>query len=227
MYKLNLRIAITPLLAFLVWGIGSAQTKKPSPVVQMITEGVVMRESGIADAHGIDQPPWKQITIANVAFDKKPIIGDTVTVITLRSDISPFDLRISTAEQGEGCDAGSPGSWMVELEPVTQQTFFEVPSPPDRNAEYPFDVVVTYPAVKGVALLRNDQLQAATLPTGIALNTITAAIDLDDDRKPDLVIAQYCCGDTNKPVNECDYTCSKTFRKARNVWRVVETSGPC
>ena len=193
--------------------------------IQTIAEGVIWRES----ANNDDRPPWKRITVANIfGFKRKPRVGAAVTVITLRSEFAPLDLRILKAEQKEDpCNASLPRLWEVELEPVTQREFFDVLPPTDRNDVYPFDVVIIYPAVKSARQIDRNQLKRATLPKRALINTVKAAIDLNVDRKPDVIVTAYCCLAPTKPVNECDYTCGKTFKRVGNSWKLVETSGPC
>lgn len=203
------------LLIFLACVVVSAQTKRPLPVVQEITEGVVWRQS-------------TGITIANVGFERKVTAGETVTIIALGSGISALDLRIIKAElKANPCDESLPGLWEAELEAVTEKKFIGVPAPGNRRAEYPFDVVILYPAVKFSRQLKTEELKVATLPKGIYLNTIKAAIDLDDDRAPDIVIVSYCCNDKKKTPGECDLTCGKTFKKVRTLWKLVDTAAPC
>ena len=220
-----MRLFTIILVGLLVCDTSWAQTKRPTPIplVQTIGVGIVWRES--AD----QRPPWKQITITNIfGFKKRPVVGEKVTVITVGSDISSFDLRIIKAQKkNAACNERLPPEWEVELEPLKQKSFFEVAPPSDRNGEYPFDVVILYPAVKTAQQVRRAQLELKTLPSGVVLDTVKAAIDLNDDRKPDVVVMEYCCEQETKPAKECDYTCSKTFKKVTNAWKLVDTSAPC
>ena len=65
------------------------------------------------------------------------------------------------------------------------------------------------------------------LPKGVALNTVKGAIDLTNDGIPDVLIVEYCCGNPNKAAEECDNTCGKTFKKIRNIWKLIDTAAPC
>jgi hypothetical protein len=161
-------------------------------------------------------------------FKKRPITGGAVTVIPLGFDISPLTLRIVKAKKTKDpCDEHLPPQWEIALEPIRQQEFFEVSPPSDRSAEFPFDVVVLYPAVKAARLLKNDQLDLKTLPRGVVLKIVKAAIDLDEDNQPDVVLTEYCCLDQTQPLNECEYHCGKTYKKVRNIWKLVDSSSPC
>ena len=194
-----------------------------SAQAQSISEGGIWRHSASKD----DRAPWKQITIQGVSFKTQPRVGNAVTVIALGSGIPPFELRILKAERKDNpCDESLPDFWEVELEALTQREFFDAPSPRERNPVYPFDVVVLYPAVKIARQIGKEQLNREMLPKGVSINTVKAAIDLNDDRKPDVVVVEYCCQAAQKP-GECDYTCGKTFKKVRNLWKLVDSYTPC
>lgn len=217
-----MRVASILLLVCLVCDVSWAQSKTALPAIHTIAEGVVWRKSAN------DRPSWEQITIANIfGFKKRPVVGESVTVVAIGSDIQPLRLRILSTEEKEDCDKRLRPFWEVKLEPLTQKRFFDVPSPPHRSAEFPFDVVVIYPAVKVAQQIKRDQLKRESLPNGVIIDTVKAAIDLDDDRKPDVVVTQYCCSDKKKLTDECDYVCGKTFKKVGNLWKLVNTSMPC
>lgn len=199
------------------------------PEIRTIGEGVIWRISENKDEHGRYLPPWKEIRITNIfEFKRKPAIGDKVTVIPLAADISPLDLRIIKAEKKENaCNERLPGWWEVELELITLKRFFDIEPITNRAAEFPFDVAVIYPAVTVARQIKKGQIMKGTLPKGVAINTVKAALDLTGGGKPDVVIVEYCCGDTKKPADECDLTCGKTFKRVRNSWKLVDTSAPC
>ena len=223
-----MRIQIILLLVLFACDVSWAQVRKPMPKIQTIGEGVVWRISERKDEHDRYLPPWKEIIITNIfGFKRRPAIGDKVTVIPLVSDVSPLDLRIIKAERKEDCNERLPAWWAVELEPIKLKKFFDIEPIPNRASEYPFDVAVIYPAVRGARQIEKRHLTKGMLPKGVSVTTVKAAIDLTDDRKPDIVIIEYCCGDTKKPADECDYTCGKTFKKVRNTWKLVDTSAPC
>lgn len=227
----TMRIQIILLLVVLAWSLGQAQVRKPLPIpnIQTVGRGVVWRISENKGDHGRFLPPWKEIRIGNVfEFKRRPAIGDKVTVVPLIVDIQPLDLRILKAEEKEdACDESLPHWWEVELEPIKQKEFFEIAPILNRAAEFPFDVAIIYPAVKVARQMTKDQLTRAPLPKGVSPSTVKASIDLTGDRKPEVIIVEYCCGRTKKPPVDCDYTCSKTFKRLRNGWKLVETSAPC
>ena len=209
------------LVTLLAWATGLAQKKRP--VAQTIAEGIVWRESED------DRPPWKRITITNIfGFKTRPAVGDEVTVVTVDAPIPTFSLRILKATpKQESCDERSPLSWEVELQPITQKTFFEASPPPERRPEFPFDVVIIYPAVKLARQIGNNQLKPEMLPRGVLIDTVEAAIDLNEDHRPDMVVVKYCCSTGKQMTENCNYECGKTFKKAGNAWRLVNSSAPC
>jgi hypothetical protein len=221
-----MRVQTVLLLTLVAASPGWAQVRKPIPMpqVQTIGQGEVWRKSNNS------LPPWREIEITNVfAFKKKPIIGDKVTIVPLDVDIAPLELRIVKAEKKEdGCDESLPGWWEVELQKISEKTFFEIASRSNRREEFPFDVCVIYPAVRFARQIKRENLTKGMLPKGVARNTAIAAIDLTNDGIPDVLIVEYCCGHPRKSAGEeCDYTCGKTFKRIRNIWRLIDTSAPC
>jgi len=225
-----MRIQIILMLAVFACDVGRAQEKRRTsmPQIQTIGEGVVWRISDTKNEHGMYLPPWKEITITNLfGFKRMPVIGDKVTIVLLGSDISPLNLRIIKAEKKkDACTGGLPAWWEVEIEPIKLRKLFDIEPMPNRSAEYPFDVVVLYPAVKVARQIGKGQLTRSMLPRGVFINTVKAAIDFTDDRTPDVVVIDYCCGDTRK-ADACDYTCGRTFKKVRHSWKLIDTSAPC
>jgi hypothetical protein len=222
------------LLILFTCAAGTGQTRKiaPMPQVQTIGEGQVWRTSDKKDKDGRFIPPWKDVTIANVfGFKKKPVVGNTVTIVPLDVRLAPIDLKIVETKAGVNCDGetnSKNGWWEVELEPITDKRFFEIAPQPNRAEEIPFDVGVIYPSVKSAHQLTRDMLSKNMLPKGINLNIVKAAIDLTNDEIPDVLLVEYCCLNPKKPAGgACDHTCGKTYKKVRNVWKLVDTSTPC
>ena len=226
----TMTILVIAMLTPLFCNSGWAQATKPvpTPQVQSVGEGVVWRISDTKGEHGNFLPPWKEIQITNISgFDKKPVVGEKVTVIPLDVDIAAFELSIVKTEKRAGCDEQSAAWWEVELEPIKQKVFFDIAPGPNRSEEYPFDVCVIYPATRFANQLKREGLAKNLLPNAVTMKTVKAAIDLTNDGKPDVLVVAYCCGDPRKSAEDCDYTCSKTFKKIRNTWKLINTSSPC
>jgi hypothetical protein len=200
----------------------------PLPKVHNIVQIDVWRESGIKDANNFEIPPYSKVFLNHLGFNQKPKVGRKVTVVPLEVDIAPIDLKILKAtEREDPCTGGLPHYWEIEPEPITQKEFFEVPAIPNRREDIPFDVCVIYPAVEFARQIKREQLTKEMVPVGITIKTVTAAIDLTNDQKPDILIAKYCCGDSTKPYEECDSTCGKYFKKVKDKWELVEKIGDC
>lgn len=227
-----MRFLPTILTAIAVSGLAHAQVGKQAPPankLQSVAQGVVWRISDRQDEHGHFLPPWKEVRIANIfRFNSKPAVGGSVTVIPLDVSILPFELKIIKAEKTQaGCRGESPAWWEVELEPVKSREFYETAALPKRAAEFPFDVAILYPAIKSARQITKEHLTAKMLPKEIAIPTVKAAIDITSDRQPDILLAEFCCKDTKKPAENCDLTCSKSFKKAGSAWQPIGSSNPC
>lgn len=227
-----MRFLPTILTAFVVSGFAHAQIGKPAAPpfkLQSVAHGVVWRVSDRQDEHGHFLPPWKEVRIANIfGFSSKPAVGRSVTVIPLDVNILPFELKIIKAERmPAGCREESPAWWQVELEPVKSKEFHETAALPKRAAEFPFDVAILYPAIKSARQIAKEHLTAKMLPKGISVPTVKAAIDITNDRQPDILLAEFCCKDTKKPGESCDLTCGKSFKKVGSAWRLIGSSNPC
>lgn len=198
------------------------------PKVQSFTQVDVWRESSVKDKHGFDLPPYNKVNLNHVGFDQKPIVGGKVTIVPLEVRVAPIELKILKATEGDAsCDNSSQLYWEIELEPITQKEFFEVSAIPNRREDAPFDVCIIYPAVEFARQIKKEQLTTEVIPDGITIRTVTAAIDLTNDLKPDILIAKYCCQDSTKPREECDLTCGKYFKKVNDKWMLVKESQPC
>jgi hypothetical protein len=226
-----MRIQIMLVLSFLACDAGQAQVQRPMhmPHIQTIGKGVVSRVSENKDQHGGFMPPWKEVRVTNMfEFKRRPAPGEKVTVIPLDVKISPLDLRILKSEQQENsCGEHSPFWWEIELEPIKLKEFFDIEPISNRRAEAPFDVAIIYPAVKFARQIKKSDLTRGTLPGRVSIKDVRAAIDLTGDRKPDVVIAEFCCRNAESAVGECEYICGKTFMKVKNKWKLIRTSAPC
>jgi len=226
-----MRILLAVFFVAIAGDLCQAQVKRsrPMPKVETIGEGVVWRVSDNKDLHGNAVPPWKEVQVRNVfGFKRAPNIGEKVTIIPLDAHAGVIHLSIRKTQKRTQCDDSDGETWWeLDLEPVSQKEYFEISSMPNRRDEVPFDVAIIYPAVKRARQLRRNELKQTMLPLRIALNTVKGAIDLTNDGIPDVMLVEYCCGQPKKPATHCDLTCGKTFRKVRDTWKLIDTSGPC
>lgn len=201
--------------------------QSPLPDIRSVSQRTVFRKSDTQGPSGYYLPPWKEVKLDLIGFDEKPETGRNVTVVPLGVSVAPIQLKIlKTRRVQDPCDNKLPGYWEVELEQITQKEFFEF-EPAHVRKEIAFDACVIYPAVESARSLSPQQLTKEMLPEGISVNTVTAAIDLTNDQEPDLLIAYYCCDDTTRPREECDYTCGKEFKRTAGGWKLMDEHGPC
>ncbi len=176
-----------------------------------------------------------EIKIEPIGLEKNGI-GEKVTIVPLMVDIPAFELKIvkatKTKSQVDICDESEEVVyWENEFEKIERQEFYEAEPVYNRRNEYPFDVCLIYPAVKFAKALSHDQLTKEMIPRGVTIETISAAIDLTNDKRPDLLIVRYCCEDSTKssdnPKNDCHYHCKKYYQKIKSKWVLITTATPC
>lgn len=180
---------------------------------------------------GLLLPPFEYAEIDTTNFKEvKP--GEKYTVVPLDVNISPFHLPVTKTVKTEnnGCNEKEPAFfWAIEFERIVNKEILEIEPVKNSSPEFPFDVFLIYPAVEFAKQIPQNELNVEMLPKGIALKTVKGAIDLDNDGKPDLLEASYCCTETNvSPEEDVDcYTCLKTFRKEKGVWKLIDEAIPC
>ncbi|MCA1622824.1 MAG: hypothetical protein LC778_03335 [Acidobacteria bacterium] len=201
----------------------------PMPDVKDFAIVDFVRSSDTKDASGIYQPPYRSAEIS-LSLEHLAKVGEKISVIPLQVDFEPFEMEIKKVEEitETGCDEEKPKRfWNVEFEKITRQDFLAVEPIKNRSGEFPFDIFVIYPAVKFARKLELHELKKEVLPKNVFLNMITAAIDLTNDGKPDLLEASFCCSKANKTPEDCDYTCGRTFKKTKGVWKQIKYLQPC
>jgi hypothetical protein len=226
-----LTIIFILIFGFSVFGQNITVSTKPQtkpilmPKIESIQEESVWRLSKNEDKYGSNLPPWTEVLVLPY-FKTKPVLPSKVTVVPLDVDFDSFNWQIAKSERKEsGCDETKPYAWEVTLQ-LTQKEFFEFVGTPTRGGEFPFDVVVLYPAVEYARQLKKKQLKKQMLPQGTSINVIKAAIDVTNDQKPDILLLEFCCDNATK-TTECEYQCGKTFTKVNGKWKLINASSPC
>ncbi len=215
-------ITITPLHAW-----SQALVSNKMPTIEVVGTGVLHRTSEKKDASGLFLPPWTNVEVTNVfGFKIQPRVGIRATFVPVDIDLEPFELKLQKSVIQDGCDKSSPKWWSAEFEGLTDQRVIDIQALPGRNAEYPFDVVVIYPAVSSARQIPKSQLRADMLPPRLKLATVKSAIDVSGDGMPDLVVTEHCCTNDSK-TDDCDLTCGATYKRSGKKWLKLDTSTPC
>ena len=204
-----------------------AQVSNIMPPIEVVGVGDVQRTSKSKNSSGLLLPPWTSVEVTNVfGFKKQPRAGSRVSFVPVDVDFGQFDLKLKRSVIQDGCDKSSPKWWSAEFEPVTDKRIFDIAPLPERSQEFPFDVVVIYPAVSSARQIPKSEIRPEMLPGGVKLGVVKAAIDVTSDGAPDLVITKYCCASAAKTTN-CDMTCGATYKRSGKKWLKIDTSKPC
>ncbi len=213
--------------------LSSPTGKRKLPVVKDFSVFYLYRSSDNEGSGGFPIAPFKSAIIEMVTYSEAKA-GEKVTMIPLEVEIEPFQLAISkvTKKRYNGCDEPKKDFYFdIELEEITDKIVLEI-EPVDNQADgRAFGVFSIYPAVDFARNILPPALKQEMLPKGVAIQTVEAAIDLDNDGKPDLLALSFCCADENKPVNSedsnCYYSCEKIFRKINQNWKLIRSENPC
>ena len=208
-----------------------SQTKKIKlPLIKDFGVFNVFRISDNHDSNGRMISPFKSAEVKMI-LDNEAKATQKVTLIPLRVDIKPFQLKILKVikKENSGCNEPKKDFYFdVELEKITDKIVLETQPIKNRVAELPFDVFGIYPSVDFANNLTQPDLKQEMLPKGVAIQTVEAAIDLDNDDKPDLLFVSFCCDDETKVEStDCDYVCQKSFKKINRNWKLVISANPC
>lgn len=166
-----------------------------------------------------------------VSLGVEPKTAEKVTVVPLGTNVDPFQLTIRSSEKKEEpcSDTDKKVFWDVETEPITAKEILEAQALAGRADEFPFDAAVIYPSVPFAKAIESGKLTAEMLPQGVPPSVVEAAIDLDNDQKPDLLQTTFCCskpGQKPDPESDC-MMCSKTYKKTNGKWTVINSATPC
>lgn len=168
-------------------------------------------------------------------FLNRPKIGESVTVIPLEVDFEAFDLKIaSVTKSPENCGDETPTlRWEFKLEKTTRKDILAIEPFRDMSRAHPFNVAIIYPAVKFAKLIEINELKSETLPKSVTANTIYTAIDLTNDKTPDLLYAEsryedhtIALGEVVKGI-ECSDTSMRYYQKTKNGWKLIDLQRAC
>ncbi len=186
-----------------------------------IGEGIIWRKEETEGSNN-----WSEIVVTNIfGFKKNVDTGEIVQIIPLRKELPIIELAVVNTTKRDDL---APDIWyevVLQSIPEKHQEYRTVKSLPDIRQEYPSDVLLVYPAVKNCTLLFDMQFDAKNLPEKISNDIIKAALDLDGDKLPDVIVCSFCCK-TRKTTGNCDYICGETYLKVNNKWTMINSSQP-
>ena len=172
----------------------------------------------------VERPEDAQATalrFAPLSLKKRLPARAEVLLIPLAGELAAIRtqvLKISLIENP--CSEALPKLYETELRPVSDKSWL--------SSSPPFEVCVIYPAIASARALKLDALQTTQLPTKVALANIIAALDINNDQQPDVLLLEYCCDNPQADRKSCDLTCSAVYvRVANGQWRIAETQTPC
>ncbi len=167
-------------------------------------------------------PPFAYGEITFFVESTKVKKGDSATAIWLSNDEENLSLKIRSATKIPylNCTRKETGS-DVEFDKITDRKLLEMKAVEGRSEDQPFEFFVIYPAVKKARRLNKTELTKEMLPESVAVTDVFAAVDLNEDGTPDLLISNYCCYDSS----QCD--CTSNYQKINSKWKYLGGSEPC
>lgn len=204
-----------------------AEVSNIMPPIEVVGVGDVHRISNNKNTSGQFLPPWTTVEVTNVfGFNIQPKAGSRATFVPVNIELQPFDLSLTGSTIQDGCEKSSPKWWSAEFQPITDKRIFDVRALAERSEEYPFDVVVIYPAVSSAWQIPKRDLKPDMLPGGVKIGIVKAAIEVTGDGFPDIVITEYCCADGGK-TTDCDLTCGATYKRSGKKWIKIDKAEAC
>lgn len=200
------------------------KVKTPVPKVSDFSIETFFRHSEQKDEKNNMLPPFQYGEVSFFITSTKVKAGEFATAIPLQIDGENLALKIKKVERMNflDCDVEKKGS-DIEFEKITDKNLLETKAVAERagGEEQPFDFLVVYPAVKNAKKLKKAELTKEMLPEMVEVEQVVAAIDLNEDGTPDLLIANYCCYDSS----QCD--CTNKYQKIASEWKYLGGSEPC
>jgi hypothetical protein len=176
-------------------------------------------KSDKVDAQGAHHGPWKSAVVL-ASLPRAVKRGELLTVVPLKADLAPVDLKVTSVEAQEATDL-TEATWLTEAE-TTLPAFLDAKPDAGRAEEHPLEALVIYPKQSRARLLP-PAAAAADLPPGPGHSpqTLWAAVDLDEDGKADAEVFRFCC---NRPKrawlkspgpSTCKSNCENIYVRAK------------
>ncbi len=181
------------------------------------------------DSAGFRLPPYENAEVSSLVSKNKIQAGEKATVIPLQIDREPFDLKIASVGKTRMLDCDVERDALEgEFETVNDKELLEIKPTAGRSEESPFDVLVIYPAAASAKKLNPNELTKKMLPKNVAAKEVFAAIDLNGDAQPDLLITKYCCDSSAELGDEnCGNDCGAAYKKVNSVWKFMYSLEGC
>ncbi len=198
------------------------KVKLPVPKISDFSIETFFRHSTQKDEKMNMLPPFQYGELSFFIGSKKVKTGDFVTAIPLQIDDKNLWLKIKKIKTVPflDCDREKIGT-EVEFEKITDRRLLEMDAAAERSEEQPFEFFVFYPGVKNAKKLKQADLTKKMLPENVNIQQVVAAIDLNDDGNPDLLVSSYCCYDSS----QCD--CTVKHQNINSKWKYLGGSEPC
>lgn len=154
----------------------------------------------------------ERVSVSPVFFEVEPSIGSHALVLPYPEG-EAVELAVEAADRDQ--DAVEP-IWYVRLEDGRGTSLAKLKAPPERRPEAPSNAVVLWPAPEGGATRTTPKEE--DLPPEVALEIVKAAVDLDADGRPDVLVVEHCCGN-RRSSESCEYHCGETWQRVGEAWR--------
>jgi hypothetical protein len=201
-----------PGMACIVGAIGLSQepaTKEVVPVPKLHSVDMVKP---------IDDLETTKV-IVHFRFSKEPLKERSVTVLPLvvvppefaptdqEVKLAQFQIQETTKHRGD-CESADALWWSGTAQSPSIRRYYNYLNPPP--------VVLIYPAVTFARLLSPEPLKNESLPKDVSVPQIKAAIDLDRDGQPDLLVVEhYCVASAN---GQGALPCYDYYQKVDGAW---------
>jgi hypothetical protein len=108
---------------------------------------------------------------------------------------------------------------MHEVGSIRNNTFLKYGGNPELRPEYLGTALILPSLSYYPERLDVKDLAKSDLPKDIYKHNIKFAVDLNEDKHPDIIVSYFCCKDPSKK-GFCDYSCSNIYRKNKGKWEV-------
>ncbi len=200
------------------------------PIVKEFGVFRIIRNSDQKDGNGWMIPPFKEAEV-QISLYNKPQVGEKVTILPLKVNIEPFQLTITEFLETEAypCNDLKKNFYGdVIFEKINNKKILEIEPVENNVSQMPFEFLAIYPAVSFAKSIEKAELTTEMLPKGVSVETVKGAVDLDNDKRPDILEILFCCSNSSiAPNDTCKFICQKTFKKIGGKWKLINSADHC